>query len=87
MGVGVVWIGLCVDFVSLRFVHPSYLWLTFSDMIDIFHFFLLLAPVEVILEVDIKSPMYFWRNLLFESSLSCSSFTASMRLKISRRES
>jgi len=58
-----------------------------GEVIERFYFFLLLAPVDVILEVDIRSPMYFWRNLLLESSLSCSSLTASMRLKISRRES
>lgn len=44
------------------------------------YFFLFPEPVAVILEVDMRSPMYFWRNLLFESSLSCSSLTASMRL-------
>jgi hypothetical protein len=50
------------------------------------HFFLplLLDPVVlVILEVDIRSPMYFCKNLLLLSSLSCSSLTASMRAKIS----
>lgn len=50
------------------------------------HFFRPLAPVDVIFDVDIRSPMYFCRNLLLLSSLSCSSFTASMRLKISRRD-
>lgn len=42
--------------------------------------------MEVIFDVDIKSPMYFCRNLLLSSSLSCSSFTASMRLKISSKD-
>jgi len=51
------------------------------------HFFLPPAPVDVILEVDIRSPIYFCRNLLLLSSLSCSSLTASMRLKISKRDS
>lgn len=50
------------------------------------HFFLWLEDA-VILEVLIKSPMYFCKNLLLLSSLSCSSFTASMRLKMVRRES
>lgn len=36
--------------------------------------------VEVILPVIIKSPMYFWRNLLWWSNLSCSVLTASIRL-------
>ena len=42
---------------------------------------------EVILLVDIRSPMYFWRNLLWLSSLSCSSLTASILLKMVTRES
>lgn len=50
------------------------------------YFFRPEVPVAVILDVDIKSPMYFWRNLLLLSSLSCSSLTASMRLKISRSD-
>lgn len=49
------------------------------------HFLLRLE--DVILLVDIKSPIYFWRNLLWLSSLSCSSFTASMRLKSVTKES
>ena len=49
------------------------------------HFLLRLD--DVILLVDIKSPMYFWRNLLWLSSLSCSSFTASIRLKSVTRDS
>lgn len=55
----------------------------------VLHFFLLPppAPVAVIFEVDMRSPMYFCKNLLFESSLSCSSLTASMRLKISSKDS
>lgn len=44
------------------------------------HFLLRLLDA-VILDVDIKSPMYFCRNLLWLSSLSCSSLTASIRLK------
>jgi hypothetical protein len=53
-----------------------------------FYFFLPppLEPDEVIFDVDIRSPMYFCRNLLLLSNLSCSSFTASIRLKISRRD-
>lgn len=58
-----------------------------SDNAYASYFFLFPEPVAVILVVDMRSPMYFWRNLLFESSLSCSSLTASMRLKISRRDS
>lgn len=50
------------------------------------YFFLPLAPVEVIFDVDIRSPMYFCKNLLLLSSLSCSSFTASIRLNISRSD-
>jgi len=46
-------------------------------------YFFLPPPLDVILDVDIKSPMYFCRNLLLLSSLSCSSLTASIRLKIS----
>lgn len=37
--------------------------------------------------VLMRSPMYFWRNLLLLSSLSCSSLTASIRLKSRRRDS
>lgn len=44
-------------------------------------------PEAVILLVLIKSPMYFCRNLLLLSSLSCSSRTASIRLNIEMRES
>ena len=51
-----------------------------NDNVYVSYFFLFPEPVAVILEVDMRSPMYFWRNLLFESSLSCSSLTASMRL-------
>ena len=42
---------------------------------------------EVILLVDIRSPMYFCRKRLLLSSLSCSSLTASMRLKSLTSES
>jgi len=49
--------------------------------------FLPLLGAAVILLVVIRSPMYFCRNLLLLSSLSCSSLTASMRLKMVRRES
>lgn len=41
----------------------------------------------VILLVVIRSPMYFCRNLLLLSSLSCSSLTASILLKRVTRES
>lgn len=44
-------------------------------------------PEAVILVVLMRSPMYFCRNLLLLSSLSCSSRTASMRLKMVMRES
>jgi len=50
-------------------------------------YFLPLPPDAVILLVAIKSPMYFWRNLLLLSSLSCSSLTASIRLRMVNRES
>jgi len=50
------------------------------------HFFPL-PPVEVILLVLIRSPMYFCKNLLLLSSLSCSSLTASMRLNMVSRDS
>lgn len=43
--------------------------------------------VEVIFEVDIRSPIYFCKNLLLLSNLSCSSLTASIRWKIMRRDS
>lgn len=41
----------------------------------------------MILLVLIRSPMYFCRNLLLLSSLSCSSLTASMRLNIISNDS
>ena len=50
------------------------------------HFFAL-VPVVVNLLVVMRSPMYFCRNLLLLSSLSCSSLTASMRSKRMSRES
>ena len=50
------------------------------------YFFRPLTPVDVIFDVDIRSPMYFCKNLLLLSSLSCSSFTASIRLNISRSD-
>lgn len=53
---------------------------------DLYFFLDVVALVDVIFEVDIRSPMYFWRNLLLLSSLSCSSLTASIRLKISRSD-
>lgn len=43
--------------------------------------------VAVILLVLMRSPMYFCKNLLLLSSLSCSSLTASMRLNIATRDS
>lgn len=43
--------------------------------------------VEVIFDVDIRSPIYFCRNLLLLSNLSCSSLTASIRWKIMRSDS
>lgn len=43
--------------------------------------------MAVILLVLMRSPMYFCRNLLLLSSLSCSSLTASMRLNIAIRDS
>jgi hypothetical protein len=49
--------------------------------------FLLLPPDAVILLVLIRSPMYFWRNLLLLSNLSCSSLTASIRWNMVRSES
>ena len=49
--------------------------------------FLDLPPEAVILLVVIRSPMYFCKNLLLLSSLSCSSFTASIRLNSRMRES
>jgi len=55
-------------------------------MLHFRYFFLPLAPVEVIFDVDMRSPMYFCKNLLLLSSLSCSSFTASILLNISRRD-
>ena len=42
---------------------------------------------DVILLVVIRSPMYFCRNLLLLSNLSCSSRTASMRLNMVTRDS
>jgi hypothetical protein len=51
------------------------------------HHFLPLPRDSVILLVAMRSPMYFWRNLLLLSSLSCSSLTASIRLRIVKRES
>jgi len=53
---------------------------------EVVHFFLPPEPVAVIFDVDIRSPIYFCRNLLLLSSLSCSSLTASIRLKISSRD-
>ena len=53
---------------------------------SVVHFLLRLLD-DVILLVDIRSPMYFWRNLLWLSSLSCSSLTASILLKRVTRES
>ena len=50
-------------------------------------YFLIRLPDAVILLVLMRSPMYFCRNLLWESSLSCSSFTASMRLNMFRSDS
>lgn len=44
-------------------------------------------PVAVIFEVLIRSPIYFCRNLLLLSSLSCSSLTASIRENIMSKES
>ncbi len=49
--------------------------------------FLPRLPDAVILVVLIRSPMYFCRNLLWLSSLSCSSLTASIRLTIVSSES
>lgn len=57
-----------------------------SDFVDL-HFFPLLLLVAVILLVLIRSPIYFCRNLLLFSSLSCSSRTASIRLKRAMRDS
>ena len=51
-----------------------------------FYFFVRLLD-DVILLVVIRSPMYFCRNLLLLSSLSCSSRTASMRLNMVTRDS
>lgn len=51
------------------------------------HFLALLDDVAVILLVLMRSPMYFCRNLLLLSSLSCSSLTASMRLNIMSSDS
>ena len=51
------------------------------------YFFPLLLLVAVILLVLIRSPMYFCKNLLLLSSLSCSSRTASIRLKMATSES
>jgi hypothetical protein len=50
-------------------------------------YFLPRLPEAVILLVLMRSPMYFCRNLLLLLSLSCSSLTASMRLKMVTRES
>lgn len=50
-------------------------------------YFLTLLLEAVILLVLMRSPMYFCKNLLLLSSLSCSSRTASIRLKMSMRES
>ena len=49
--------------------------------------FLARLPDAVILLVVIRSPIYFCKNLLWLSSLSCSSLTASIRLKSVTRES
>ena len=54
--------------------------------VEILYFFVRLL-VDVILLVVIRSPMYFCRNLLLLSSLSCSSRTASMRLNMVTRDS
>ena len=50
-------------------------------------YFLVRLDVAVILLVLIRSPMYFCKNLLLLSNLSCSSLTASIRSKIINRES
>ena len=57
----------------------------FPAHVHVVHF--LLRLLDVILLVNIKSPMYFCRNRLWLSSLSCSSLTASIRLKRVTRES
>ena len=41
--------------------------------------------VAVILLVLIRSPIYFWRNLLWLSSLSCSERTASTRFDMANK--
>jgi hypothetical protein len=50
-------------------------------------YFLPLLLDAVILLVAMRSPMYFWRNLLLLSSLSCSLLTASIRPSMVERES
>lgn len=49
--------------------------------------FLLLVFEAVILLVAMRSPIYFCKNLLLLSSLSCSSLTASIRWKIVKSDS
>ena len=55
----------------------------YNTDLDTSIYFFLPPPLDVIFDVDIRSPMYFCKNLLLLSSLSCSSLTASIRLKIS----
>ena len=43
--------------------------------------------VDVIFDVDMRSPIYFCKNLLLLSNLSCSSLTASILWKIRRSDS
>lgn len=74
---GVELIGGCRDSVEFRPI----VWLSFPP------YFFARPSVAVILLVLIRSPIYFCKNRLLLSSLSCSSLTLSMRWNIMSRES